>query len=166
VFFILTCSKKRETDKIYKSENEEVTIIENEEIIFIKNEEITTVEDKTNNNTMCGYNGYYSNDHVKFIWDLLLEKNKDDDVYFGSNLEYISTIKVDIDATEGETWFSSWHIDHTIPYNVNCLHLHIIKEDNIIKTYRIPNRPAERLQIMEDEVYLKYIKFPLLKNIQ
>jgi hypothetical protein len=148
VFFILTCSKKHEINKVHKSENEE--IITNENNIITKNE---------------------TNNHKKFIWNLLLEKNKkevdnvlDNDFHFGSDLEYISMIKVDIDTTESETWFSSWHINDSVAASYNWLYLHIIKDDNIIKTYRIPNSPHWVVRF--DFYGYKYIKFPVLTNIQ
>jgi hypothetical protein len=174
VFFLLTCSKKHEINKVYKSENEE--IITNENNIITKNE--------TNNNKVYRFRGYdkinheefgfggwfYSDDHVKFIWDFLLEKNKkevdnvlDNDFHFGSDLEYISMIKVDIDTTESETWFSSWHINDSVAASYNWLYLHIIKDDNIIKTYRIPNSPHWVVRF--DSYGYKYRKFPILTNI-
>jgi hypothetical protein len=77
----------------------------------------------------------------------------------------ISIIKIDIDTTEGETWFGSWKMDSnsfTVRYQV-CLH--IIKNDNIIKTYRIELHVGNFPDVPYIEIEKKHIQFPVLRNI-
>jgi hypothetical protein len=178
VFFILTCSKKHEINKVYEPENEE--IITNENNIITKNEADNNKVyrfrgyDKINHEEF-GFGGwFYSDDHVKFIWNLLLEKNKkevdnvlDNAFHFGGDLKYISMIKVDIDTTESETWFSSWHFPDSTMATYNSIFMHIIKNDNMIKTYRIPIMPSHMNipPYLEDDEGMQHIKFPILTDI-
>ena len=155
MFLLMACSKKKEVEKVIEPENKEVIserIIANEENIKIN---------------VFEYRGTPNFDYND-IWNLLLIKNKkkvdnvlDNPFHFGGTLEYLSYIKVDIDTTEGETWFSSWHINDSIAASINWIYLHIIKGNNIIKTYEIQDHPAWAVRYDE----YKYIRFTILNNI-
>lgn len=143
MFLILTCSKKQEVNKAIKPENEEI------------------VTDETNN--VLGYND---------VWNLLLEKNKkdvfDSGFYFGDELQYISIIKVDIDTIDGETWLSSWRIFDSVPAIYNWLYLHLIKNNDIKKTYRIISPRIHTVYRNDSDGWFgehKFIRFSILDNI-
>jgi hypothetical protein len=147
VFLLITCSKKQETNKAIKPENEEIITV------------------KTNNNVSKN----------RDIRNLLLEENKkerndifDSGFYFGDDLEYISKIKVDIDTIDGETWLSSWRVFDSVPAIINNLYLHLIKDNDIRKTYRIPVSPCIQTVYRDnsDGWYEdKFIQFPVLGNL-
>lgn len=174
LFLLMACSKKKEVEKVIEPENKEVIserIIANEENIIKKDETIINVFE---------YRGipdhYYSD-----VKDLLLKKNKkeakdefDSNYNFGGTLEYLSYIKIDIDTSKGEAWFSSWHIPDNAPSSYNYIYLHIIKDDKIIKTDWIPislyihnthRMMSEDLEDIDDEWYGKFIRFPVLNNL-
>jgi len=157
LFLLMACSKKKEVEKI----------IDNDENII-----------KINVFEYRGTPNYDYND----IKNLLLKMNiKETDsiwennFHFGDTFEYLSFIKIDIDTTEGETWFSSWHINDSNPSSYSWLYLHIIKNDNIIKTDRIPVYPdiqnTFRMLSLgdKDNVFgifgYKFIRFPILDNL-
>jgi hypothetical protein len=56
---------------------------------------------------------------------------------------------------------SKVYIPDSIPGSYNWIYLHIIKNNKIIKTYRIPDHPAWAVRFPQ----YKYIEFPILKNI-
>jgi len=163
VFLLITCSKKQEVKKVIKPENEK-----------INTKETNITNEAEINNNVFGYRGipnYYYTD----IEELLLEKNEkevdnvfDNPFYFGGVLEYLSYIKIDIDSTEGDTWFSSWYIGDSTPSTYNWLYLHIIiypfNKDNDIKTYRIPVSPYVQSTARMLN-WGKFIQFPILRNL-
>jgi hypothetical protein len=170
----MACPKKQEVNRVIEPENKEIIserITANEEIINNKDEA------KINEFEYRGIPDHYYSD----IKDLLLKKNKkeaknifDSDFHFGDSLEYLSFIKVDIDTTEGETWFTSWYIQDSIPSIYNVIYLHIIKDDDIIKTDRIPvslyfhtthRMMSEGLEDIDDDWYGKFIRFPVLDDL-
>jgi len=174
LFLLMACPKKQEVNKVIEPENKEVITerrTANEENIINKD------ETKINVFEYRGIPDHYYND----VKDLLLKKNKkeakdefDNDFHFGDSLEYLSFIKIDIDTTEGETWFSSWHISDSIPSTYNHIYLHIIKDNDIIKTDWIPvslwfhgthRMMSEGLEDINDDWYGKFIRFPFLDNL-
>jgi hypothetical protein len=160
VFFI-TCSKKIEKNKI------------------IENVEVEKITNETKNNLFeYKYISIYND-----IEDLLIKNNEkevdsiyDKPFYFGRRLEYLSYIKININITEAETWFSSWYQDHWGIEN-NLLFLHIIKDNNILKTYKLPVShefessarcwSSEEFNKYEDNDFrdLNFIRFPILDNL-
>jgi hypothetical protein len=149
LFSLIGCSKKQDVNMVAQ----------------INNEEMLTNESNIEND----YIMYYSDNHKKFIENLLLEHNKkepdnvlDASFYFGGTLDYLSLIKFDIDITKGETWLSSWIIPDSASMTYNWLYLHIIKDDSI-ETHRMPISPEISAFFYWNEY--NFIQFPILKNI-
>jgi peroxiredoxin len=101
--------------------------------------------------------------------------SEDDDIYesdnfFGDKLEYTSKIKVDIDTTDEETSLTSWRIYDSVPAIYNWLYLHITKDNNIIKSYRIPVSTTVYTVSRDDKEGRygwndKFIRFSILDNL-
>jgi hypothetical protein len=174
LFLLISCTKKQEGRKVIEPENKEIIserITANEEVINNKD------EIKINEFEYRGIPDHYYSD----VKDLLLKKNKkeaknifDSNFHFGDSLEYLSFIKIDIGTTEGETWFTSWFIQDSIPSIYNVIYLHIIKDDDIIKTDQIPvslyfhtthRMMSEGLEDIDDDWYGKFIRFPVLDDL-
>jgi hypothetical protein len=176
VFLILTCSKKQKVNTVVISENKEIIT----EIITNENNNLNKDETKNNIFEYRGVPNYsYGN-----IWDLLEKYNEEweenhpngygnidvipnvfinDYFYVDGYLKYLSHIKVDIDTTEGDTWFSSWRIHDNAPFAYWYNYLYVIDENkNIFKMYRIP-----LVIVAKHGGLFGYIirKFPVLENL-
>jgi hypothetical protein len=185
LFIIVSCSKNEqkanftsETENNAEIEIENFIEIEKENIIFGSKEKKSKLiilknnEDQTSQFILENESGLSK----QFVWDLLVKHsdswesegrdflNRMGPNYLGDSLDFLSKINVDIDPSEGETWFSSWFVQDSAPITYNWLYMHIINE-NTIKTYKIQLSATSKYSDGFLSNNYKTVQFPVLYNL-
>jgi hypothetical protein len=85
--------------------------------------------------------------------------------WFGDSIVYFKRIRVNIDETECDAWFSSHHIVDSASYQYYWLHLYVVKAD-VIRAYQIPFDPKHYdAYVVENYYNSKLRSFSVLRNL-
>jgi len=173
LFAVMNCSKKEKIANQEIQTRRDVPIVEsnekNTENIIVEKESLQVGEFE-----QIYENGKWSGKSVGRIDEIayaknpeqymknLLENNKR---LFGDMIQILSRIRVDIDTTECDAWFSSHHISDSASYLYYWLHLYVVKAD-VLRAYRIPFTPKHYdADVVEKYYDSKLRSFSVLSNL-